>query len=340
MLKRTLVSLLISVFLLSPVSVFAQEYYPLTEDGTFYTFPEWYIVFSSQEYAQFLKNGGRPSEFNYLDSIKTYWQSYYTVTKTAIDRGYPFNFASHLMLGVIGVSFTGEYLIKAAYESTLGAMAEKSANYQPTFEDLYAQKVAEEYGEFLTHTPWFDFPFQEKLKGLWTQTPALSESPHRSIERKIALSIEYEFKALYGAAMHYATNFMYAPANPKVEVLTSKIPDEVLKSEPDIEIVNASESAGMKINLPRYKKFSEIAPRLLLSDVQFLEIAGHDEILITSVGGKETEIQTNSQILFETPIYSDESKKRAAILVKIPELHKELQSLKTQGFEAEHLFDY
>jgi hypothetical protein len=311
----------------------------LTEEGTFLTFPEWYIVFSAQEYAEFLKTG-RPSQFSYLDSIKTYWEAYYKVTKATIDRGYPFNWGGHLMLGVIGVSYTGEYLIKAAYENTIGATSEKSANYQNTFEDLYAQKVAYEYGQFLTHTPWYDFPFQQKLKELWTQTPALSEFPYRSIERKIALTIEYEFKALYGAGMHYATNLVYAPANPVVLVKTSGIPQNILDKEADIKVVEGSGSAQLTVSIPRYNKFSQIAPRLLSENVQFLDISGNQTILITAVGGKDQEIATSAENLFETPVYSDTSKKRVALVVPVKDLNSIFQKLESGGFKVEHLFDY
>lgn len=339
MFKKFLVSFFISVLFLVPNAAFAQEYFPLTEDSTFLTFPEWYIVFSAQEYAQFLKDGARPSEFNYLDSVKTYWVTYYQVTKETLDRGYSFNFGNHLMLGVIGVSYTGEYLVKALYESTLGSLSEKSANYQPTYEDQYGQEVAYDYGQFLTHTPWYEFPYQEKLKGLWTKTPALSEYPQRSMERKFALSLEYEIKALYGWAMRYATNSVFSPANPKVEVVTSEIPQEILDRE-NIEVISASGSAEFKINLPRYNEFSEISPRLLSEGVEFYTIAGHDEILLTALGSKDFSGDLKTHVLFETPVYSDVNKKRVALVAKVSELHDLVKRLSENGFIIEHLFDY
>ena len=342
MLKKLILSCFIFLILLTPNKTFAQtEYYPLTEESTFLTFPEWYIVFSAQEYAQFLKDSGRPSQFQYLDSIKTYWVTYYKVTKATIDKGYPFNFGNHLMLGVIGVSYTGEYLFKAAYEGTVGAWSEKSANYEPTFEDLFAQKTAEEYGQFLTHTPWYDFPFHQKLQDLWTQTPALSKSFNRSIERKIALSIEYEFKAIYGALMRYGTNSVYAPAKPEVTVITSVIPKDILEKEPEIKVIEATGSANMSITLPRYKKFSEIVPGLLRQNVQFFEIEGNDVILITITGDKNwVNTIPNAELLFETPIYSNKDSKRTALLVPVKNLQSVAMELENQQQSIEHLFDY
>lgn len=331
--------LIIALFLTAqPAS--AQEYYPLSEESTFLTFPEWYIVFSAQEYAKFLKDGKRPSQFNYLDSVKTYWTTYYKVTKETIDRGYPFNFGNHLMLGVIGVSYSGEYLAKALYESTIGAWSEKAANFEPTFEDKYAEHVAEDYGQFLTHTPWYDFPFQEKLSGLWTETPALSKSPNRSIERKIALSIEYEFKALYGALMHYAAGGVYAPANPEITAKTSAISKDILEKQPDIRVIEGSDSADLLIALPRYNKFSKIMPELLKENVEFSEIAGHDLILITALGPQEIPNDFGAEVLFETPVYSEPNLKRVALVVQIAKLKNVYQKLQDKNFTLEHLFDY
>lgn len=337
--KRLLVLLLTLFFLIAPQTTLAQtEYYPLTEESTFLTFPEWYIVFSAQEYAEFLKTG-RPSQFDYLNSVKTYWETYYKVTKTTIDEDYPFNFGNHLMLGVIGISYTGEYLAKALYESTAGAASEQSANYEKTPEDLYAQEVAYEYGQFLTHTPWFDFPFHEKLKDLWTKTPAVSDSPKRSLERKIALSIEYEFKALYGALMHYATNSVYAPAKPEITAKTSIIPQEKLNN-PEIKVIDPGDGKTMTISLPRYKKFSEIVPALLRENIQFYEIENNDVILITATGDKNWQYNLDAKLLFETPIFSDKTKKRLALQVPVEKLHLITQALEANHFTIEHLFDY
>ncbi len=49
--------------------------YTRNEDQTFLTLPEWYIVFSSEEYANFLKYN-LPSDFPYFSSIIQFWKIY------------------------------------------------------------------------------------------------------------------------------------------------------------------------------------------------------------------------------------------------------------------------
>lgn len=312
----------------------------LTEESTFLTFPEWYIVFSAQDYAQFLKHGGKPSHFRYLDSVKNYWETYFKVTKYTIDHKYPFNFGNHLMLGVIGISYSGEYLTKGLYENTLGAASERWANGELTPEDIYAQKVAEDYGQFLTHTPWYDFPFYQKLKDLWTQTPFLSTSPFRSLERKFALSLEYEFKAIYGSIIHYASGGVYAPPNPEVLTKTSAIPQEILNQNMEIKVVENNPD-NMVVSLPRYDKFTNSALKLLREDVQFYDLSGNKQILITTIVDKEWQYNlVDSELLFETPIYSQITKKRLAIRVPLGNLHLIIKALDEKGFSVEHLFDY
>src|SRR5207247_4213868 len=74
--------------------------------ATYLTLPEWFIVYNSEEYAATLI-AGQPSAFPYFGSIAQYWGYYRGVCETACTQ-YPFDAGNHLMLGVIGSSFTIE----------------------------------------------------------------------------------------------------------------------------------------------------------------------------------------------------------------------------------------
>lgn len=145
------------------------ERYRRDEDNTYLTFPEWYIVYSAEEYAATLK-GGRPSRFPYVAASGQYWCAYaraYGLTKGR----YAFNGGYHLTLGVIGASFTVEELIKGAYENSVGRVFEWLSFGQTSTEDDYAREVAEQYGAFLHTLPWYEFPFGSSLAGLWKLEP-------------------------------------------------------------------------------------------------------------------------------------------------------------------------
>jgi hypothetical protein len=72
---------------------------------------------------------------------------------------------------------------------------------QRTPEDEFALKVADEYALFLRQTPWYRFPFGEKLKSFWAETPLVGGSIVRKIERRGSLSLEYAVKAVYAKAL-------------------------------------------------------------------------------------------------------------------------------------------
>ena len=46
---------------------------------------------------------------------------------------------------------------------TIGRLTEWIRGPQPTPEDVFAQKTADDYAGFLQQTPWYEFPFGETL---------------------------------------------------------------------------------------------------------------------------------------------------------------------------------
>lgn len=70
--------------------------YARDEVDTFYTFPEWYIVWSYQAKADFQQTH-LPSGYSYFGDIGRFWQAYsrmYAATR----RVYPFPVGDHIML--------------------------------------------------------------------------------------------------------------------------------------------------------------------------------------------------------------------------------------------------
>ncbi|MGQ0602466.1 MAG: hypothetical protein ACT4QE_12330, partial [Anaerolineales bacterium] len=166
------------------------------EDSTYLKLPEWYIVYSAEEYAAFIKDHP-PSAFPYFAAIGQFWDSYYGMCAGTVDR-YTYNSEDQVVNLVIGVSFSAEYLVKGLYENTVGRVTEALSSPELTEEDAYAQRVAEEYGRFMHTIPWYDFPFAERLNGLWRETDGWGPNPIRKWERKLSLTLEYGVKAVYG----------------------------------------------------------------------------------------------------------------------------------------------
>ena len=77
--------------------------------------------------------------------------------------GYPFSTGNHLMLGIIGSSFSIEYALKGLYENTVGRATEWIAGHD-TPEDAFARRTAAEYGTFMHTVPWYEFPFASRSR--------------------------------------------------------------------------------------------------------------------------------------------------------------------------------
>ena len=90
---------------------------------TYLTLPEWFIVYSADEYAAFISRQP-PSAFPYVGSVRQYW-GYYSAACTLTKGVYPFETGYHVMLGTIGASFTLESFVRAAYEGTIGRLTER-----------------------------------------------------------------------------------------------------------------------------------------------------------------------------------------------------------------------
>ena len=91
------------------------------EERTFSTYPEWHIVHAYEDYARVIASGD-PHDFGYFRAIGGFWSSLCPLSALADQHG-GLTAESRMTLYTIGVSFTAEMGLKAAYEETLGRVA-------------------------------------------------------------------------------------------------------------------------------------------------------------------------------------------------------------------------
>ena len=316
--------------------------YARPEEQTYLTLPEWYIVYSADEYAAFL-NRSQPSGFPYFSAVGQFWRAYFDVCTVTQDR-YPFNSGTHLMLAVIGTSFTAENVVKGVYENTIGRVSEWASTGQPTAEEQFAREVAAEYGTFLHTTPWYMFPFWERLQRLWQ--PSLS-GPNmvRKVERRLALTIEYAVKAGYGWAIKQATESVYAPEDLTIWARADGNLDGLTEREPTVRLVQSADGRPPLLGLPRYEAFTRIMPRLVEQGVRFSEIAGNDEIMLTVLAPASwNDPGPDAERLFSMPILTEPGRTRYALKVPVGALHTVVERLAglpaSDGVTIEHIYDY
>ena len=309
------------------------------ESKTYLTLPEWYIVYSTDEYADFIAMNSS-SEFPYFRAVGQYWQSYVDVCHEIRGR-YPFNGDSQFTLAFIGLSFTAENMLKGAYEGTIGRLTDWISSDVPTEEEVYAAQVAREYGEFMHVIPWYFFPFKEKLQGLWNDTSLWGPDPIRKWERKLALTVEYGGKMLYAGFTNFGAQATYGGADvEKIYAVTQGITDDMTNK--DLEVVEEIDGQRQLIRITRFEYFSDTVPRLLERGVQFDEIAGNREILFTLLGPQDADYSfEHGEYLFDLPILTEPGQTRAAIKVPVADMAPFFEELNNrEDVRFEHMYDY
>ena len=157
------------------------------EAFTYLTLPEWFIVYSTDEYGA-LSSSGRRHGVSLLRGDPPVLGLLVDGLRATRGR-YPFETGYHVMLGVIGASFTVENAIKALYEHTVGRATEWLSTDTP--EDASPRGVAAEYGAFMHTTPWYEFPFGERLAALWRRCRGGDHTCCANGSAALALTLEY-----------------------------------------------------------------------------------------------------------------------------------------------------
>ena len=324
---------LICAFLLLASLVFAEtNATKRSADQTYLTYPEWFLVFSPEEYAYYLK--AHPSyTFDYMGHIEEFWSAYAAMYKKTLEKKYPFNTGYHVMIMTIGVSTTFEYLVKYFYGHTIGQFVALTQTHDRVSEQNYGAQVAQEYVDFIKNQPWYEFDFEKRFVGIYTENSFFGKDFLRKMERKEALSIEYGAKYLYAKVIAYFTEVGYKKALPLTQVVLVKQKQTITKE------------------FPRYDKFKDVSLEYAKQGYDFKAIAGNDansSILYSLLGTKED--ISSFECLLRQPITSNKVYERCINDIEIKRLaaflrEKNLQI--TDGFlpsqgsvKLEHIFDF
>jgi hypothetical protein len=305
------------------------------ENQTFLTLPEWYIVYSYDENAAYLKSS-LPSGFPYMASVRQFWDRYARMVK-AMRGVYPTNRGYEVMIWTIGASFTAQYAAKAAYENTVGRLTEAISH--ATAADEYMAGVAKDYAAFTHDYPWYEF-------GFWTRLKAFARAPDpgpwsvRRAERDVEVPLELGAQAVYGKIIKKATATAYDPADYTLEawVRTGGADPEKVAGVKTLEKLGGD---SVLIQVPRYESFKRAALALAAKNVRFVEVAGNRRILVTVVAPAAwTGGRLYGDVVDEWPLLTDPARKREAVVVPVTDLTAALRGMPAEGAEIDHVYDY
>jgi len=312
--------------------------YRRNEANTYFTFPEWYIVYSFEDFGRFLDRGSE-SGFKYSRHIAGFWRSFCTINRFAAGR-YQNLSDVKTMIYVIGFSYSIEYAIKDAYENTIGRLFEWIRGPQLTPQDEYARAVLQDYSAFLYTVPWYKYPFQDKLAGLHAIT-APTPSPARTAERNFALGTEYRIKVGYAALIQKALDATSDDEPREIMFVVRTLPPELLAREPRIKVIRALTGEWQLVLTPRYKDFTEIVKLLLKEGYPIAEIAGNRNILITAIAPDgPTPAIDGVRPLFALALDAKPGFRRIGIGAKVDQLVPIAKALEAAGIGIEHFYDY
>lgn len=339
-LKRLIIGLVVLVLgLLSPVlyvetmcrgEEVASDYTALlppehhrTESRTLMTYPEWHIVHAYDDYAEVIRTGD-PHDFNFLQAITGYWSSLCALTEASAAHG-GVDGPTRQMVHVIGVSFTAELLLKAAYEETVGRVFTWLRGPERAPLDELCADQAGRYARFLQQVPWYRWDFAGDAQAL---RDAAGDSL-RDRERSFALGLEFRAKAAYAqviAAAVASTGFDEL----RLRMIVTDLPEPL----PDVDII-AERPEGLELETPRYRELTHLMARMAAAGVDFVEIAGNDDILLTVTSADATMAEALHS--FPRQGYGDY---RHLLLIPVTDLAGTLRGLDARGVTLEHIHDY
>jgi hypothetical protein len=303
------------------------------EANTYLTYPEWHIVYAYDGLAETLKTTDEYG-FGYLGSVAGFWSSTCQMMRYADAHGGA-DGATRLMVHTIGVSFTLEMLMKAAYEETVGRLFAAIRGEEKTPQDLVARDMAVTYAAFLRQTPWYKFDFDQWRDKL--QAAPITDML-RGWERRLALGGEWSAKIAYAQAIA-AGVAATGEAKLTIRSLVGDMPAADLALTPGVRIIEET-PAGVVIETDRYDAFTRIIATVTAKGGRFIEIAGNDDIMASvlvtpgeAYGGPGTEIARVGRDGFEGD--------RALVTLKTSELGRLYSAYPaTPERRVEHVFDY
>jgi hypothetical protein len=352
-LKWTALALVLGVaVLLSPVAyvetfcradMAAQDYQPLITDPAFQraeansylTYPEWHIVYAYEGLAKTLETTDEHA-FDYSASIAGFWRSFCALNRQANRHGGG-DFNTRATIHVIGVSYTLELLMKAAYEETIGRLFSVIRGPEKTPQDLFAARMAADYAKFLQQVPWYKYDFETAKAELWAEpVPSLL----RGWERRLALGGEFSAKTAYAGVIASAVEAS-GVAILRIRSVVSGLDETVLRSIDGVDVVGTA-GGPLVIETPRYREFTHILEAIVERGGVVIEIAGNDDIMLSAVGWDDPDLETlkHGTILARIPRDGHAGSARWLIGIKVAEIGPVIDEIKANGLALEHIYDY
>lgn len=297
------------------------------ESATYLTYPEWHIVNAYDEYAKVLETGD-PHHYSYLSSVTGFWTSLCTMTEQANAHGGG-DLNTKLMVYTVGSSFTFEFVMKAAYEETVGRIITLVRGpYRDNLDEI-SSAMARDYAGFLQQVPWYEYDFKADREILRDR----SQKSVRDVERRMALGAEFGVKAAYAKLIAKGVEAT-GEADLTIRSVVTDVKVSQLNEIEGVEVI-LSTDAGIQIETPRYRAFTNIVREISDLGGSVVEIAGNDDILVSVLSDNKR--SRTAMISFPRQGYGDF---RHLVNLRVNRLSDFIRESADAGTQLEHIYDY
>jgi ubiquinone/menaquinone biosynthesis C-methylase UbiE len=223
-----------------------------------------------------------------------------------------------------------------------------------TAPEWYNVDSSQEYGKFIEHTPFYNFPYLNNVKNYWKifnnswrvarskqGTLALLTSPYTLMSIFIGafMTIEYSAKAL----ISWPIRAMYNVDPSPIKVLIEDPLHEISNVDARINLLKEySGTSFALVELPRNKEFFQIIEKLEKSEITLQEIAGQKEILVKVLVSDNHSIPEleGCRQEYRWKVPTKPSHSFIALTVDATKLKNVLKSLKQQDIQILHIHDF
>lgn len=301
--------------------------------------PEWYLVFNPLEYAEFLERGENPSDFPFMASLNEYWSLYDRVVNISQNQ-WQSNPDYMMMLRVIGISTTVEYMYKSLYENTIGRFTRWTAGGEATEEDKIITKAQRAYSDLIFDEAWYKFNFWSWVKTIWSDTSFFGHNFIRKTERKLFFTLEFGFKTIYAKLIGFGAQTAYEPSDGLV-YLSATFPHTTKSKLPNSVKLLYENNDDYILAVPRWGEFTKLMPILSEMGVRFNDISGNDSIVISTIqNGKDDTKYDYATSLFQSKIVSNNDLERNVVKTSPQLIDEFLNEVKSKNHKIEHIYDF
>jgi hypothetical protein len=165
----------------------------------------------------------------------------------------------------------------------------------------------------------------------------------RKWDRRLFLTAEYGFKAVYAKAVELATHAAYTPEDDRMQLIVTGWNDQAAAHHPRVRAVKQLDGVHTLVSTARYDDFRDAIRDLARSPdgVRITEIAGNREIFLTGVAPRTWHYEGLGQAVYAVPVPTDSTRKRVAWRVPVADLLEVVANLDQQrGVTVDHIYDY